>query len=79
MGGDRRRLRRIKPEPAGAGHFTLKFVGGVGSAAPDRLAPMSAPSVPAAREPDHMWLTLEDAHGAAIPVPVRKLIELLLA
>jgi A/G-specific adenine glycosylase len=35
--------------------------------------------IPAAREPGHMWLTLEEAHGAAIPVPVRKLIERLLA
>jgi A/G-specific adenine glycosylase len=34
---------------------------------------------PAAREPGHIWLTLEEAHGAAIPVPVRKLIERLLA
>ena len=25
-----------------------------------------------------MWLSLEEAHGAAIPVPVRKLIERLL-
>jgi hypothetical protein len=25
-----------------------------------------------------MWLTLDEAHGAAIPVPVRKLIERLL-
>lgn len=32
-----------------------------------------------AREPGHIWLTLEEAHGAAIPVPVRKLIERLLA
>jgi len=34
---------------------------------------------PAAREPGQIWLSLEDAHGAAIPVPVRKLIERLLA
>jgi A/G-specific adenine glycosylase len=34
---------------------------------------------PAAREAGQIWLTLEDAHGAAIPVPVRKLIERLLA
>ena len=33
---------------------------------------------PAVREPDQIWLTLEEAHGAAIPVPVRKLIERLL-
>jgi A/G-specific adenine glycosylase len=33
---------------------------------------------PAAREAGQMWLTLEEAHGAAIPVPVRKLIERLL-
>jgi len=33
---------------------------------------------PAAREPGPIWLTLEEAHGAAIPVPVRKLIEQLL-
>jgi A/G-specific adenine glycosylase len=33
---------------------------------------------PAAREPGQIWLTLQDAHGAAIPVPVRKLIERLL-
>jgi A/G-specific adenine glycosylase len=33
---------------------------------------------PAAREPGQMWLSLEEAHGAAIPVPVRKLIEQLL-
>ncbi len=35
--------------------------------------------VPAAREPGQVWLSLEDAHGAAIPVPVRRLIERLLA
>jgi A/G-specific adenine glycosylase len=29
---------------------------------------------PAARAPGQIWLSLEDAHGAAIPVPVRKLI-----
>ena len=34
---------------------------------------------PAAREAGQIWLSLEDAHGAAIPVPVRKLIERLLA
>ena len=34
---------------------------------------------PAAREPGQMWLSLEEAHGAAIPVAVRKLIERLLA
>jgi len=34
---------------------------------------------PAAREAGQIWLTLEEAHGAAIPVPVRKLIERLLA
>jgi A/G-specific adenine glycosylase len=34
---------------------------------------------PAAREAGPIWLTLEEAHGAAIPVPVRKLIERLLA
>lgn len=33
---------------------------------------------PAAGEPGLVWLSLEDAHGAAIPVPVRKLIERLL-
>ena len=33
---------------------------------------------PAAREPGQIWLSLEEAHGAAIPVPVRKLIERLL-
>ena len=33
---------------------------------------------PAARETGQMWLSLEEAHGAAIPVPVRKLIERLL-
>jgi len=33
---------------------------------------------PAAREPGQIWLALEEAHGAAIPVPVRKLIERLL-
>ena len=33
---------------------------------------------PAARESGHMWIALQDAHGAAIPVPVRKLIERLL-
>jgi len=33
---------------------------------------------PAAREGGQIWLSLEEAHGAAIPVPVRKLIELLL-
>ena len=33
---------------------------------------------PAARAPGQIWLSLEDAHGAAIPVPVRKLIERLL-
>jgi A/G-specific adenine glycosylase len=32
----------------------------------------------AAREPGQVWLSLEAAHGAAIPVPVRKLIERLL-
>ena len=30
---------------------------------------------PGAREPGQIWLSLEEAHGAAIPVPVRKLIE----
>ena len=30
---------------------------------------------PAAHAPGQIWLSLEDAHGAAIPVPVRKLIE----
>jgi A/G-specific adenine glycosylase len=34
---------------------------------------------PAAREAGHIWLTPDEAHGAAIPVPVRKLIERLLA
>ena len=33
---------------------------------------------PAVREAGQIWLTLEEAHGAAIPVPVRKLIERLL-
>ncbi len=33
---------------------------------------------PAAQEPGRIWLSLEEAHGAAIPVPVRKLIERLL-
>jgi A/G-specific adenine glycosylase len=33
---------------------------------------------PAAREPGQMWLSLEEAHGAAIPVPVRKLLGRLL-
>ncbi len=33
---------------------------------------------PAARAPGQIWLSLEEAHGAAIPVPVRKLIENLL-
>ena len=33
---------------------------------------------PVARAPGQIWLSLEDAHGAAIPVPVRKLIEYLL-
>lgn len=35
-------------------------------------------SVPSARAPGQVWLTLDEAHGAAIPVPVRKLIERLL-
>jgi len=30
---------------------------------------------PAARDAGQIWLSLDDAHGAAIPVPVRKLIE----
>jgi A/G-specific adenine glycosylase len=34
---------------------------------------------PAAREAGQVWLTFADAHGAAIPVPVRKLIARLLA
>jgi len=34
---------------------------------------------PAARQAGQMWLSLEDAHGAAIPVPVRRLIERLFA
>ncbi|MFH1604250.1 MAG: A/G-specific adenine glycosylase [Pseudomonadota bacterium] len=34
---------------------------------------------PDAREAGHMWLTLEEAHGAAIPAPVRKLLHRLLA
>jgi len=34
---------------------------------------------PAAREAGQIWLSLEEAHGAAIPAPVRKLIERLLA
>jgi A/G-specific adenine glycosylase len=33
---------------------------------------------PAAREAGQIWLTLEEARGAAIPVPARKLIERLL-
>jgi len=33
---------------------------------------------PGAREAGLIWLSLEEAHGAAIPVPVRKLIERLL-
>ena len=33
---------------------------------------------PRARAPGQIWLNLEDAHGAAIPVPVRKLVERLL-
>jgi A/G-specific adenine glycosylase len=33
---------------------------------------------PAAREAGQIWLSLEEARGAAIPVPVRKLIERLL-
>jgi len=33
---------------------------------------------PAARAPGLIWLSLQDAHGAAIPVPVRRLIERLL-
>jgi len=35
--------------------------------------------IPAAREAGLVWLTLEEAHGAAIPVPVRKLLERLRA
>jgi len=34
---------------------------------------------PAAHAPGQIWLSLEEAHGAAIPVPVRTLIERLLA
>jgi A/G-specific adenine glycosylase len=34
---------------------------------------------PAAREAGQMWLTLQAAHGAAIPAPVRKLLERMLA
>jgi A/G-specific adenine glycosylase len=34
---------------------------------------------PAAREAGQIWLSLEEAHGAAIPVPVRRLIERLLS
>ena len=34
---------------------------------------------PAAREAGLVWLSLEEAHGAAIPVPVRKLLERLTA
>ena len=34
---------------------------------------------PAAREASQIWLSLEEAHGAAIPVPVRKLLERLLS
>jgi A/G-specific adenine glycosylase len=33
----------------------------------------------AARAPGQIWLSLDAAHAAAIPVPVRKLIERLLA
>jgi A/G-specific adenine glycosylase len=33
---------------------------------------------PATREPGQIWLSLDQAHAAAIPVPVRKLIERLL-
>jgi hypothetical protein len=32
----------------------------------------------AARAPGQIWLSLDAAHAAAIPVPVRKLIERLL-
>ena len=35
--------------------------------------------IPSVREPGRIWLSLEEARGAAIPVPVRKLIERLLA
>jgi len=39
----------MKPQLAGAGHFALKFGGGLGMRLDaDRLAPISAPSVPAA-------------------------------
>ena len=34
---------------------------------------------PAAREPGLKWLSLEEAHAAAIPVPVRRLLERLIA
>jgi A/G-specific adenine glycosylase len=33
---------------------------------------------PAARAPNHIWLKLDEAHRAAIPAPVRRLIERLL-
>jgi hypothetical protein len=33
---------------------------------------------PAAREASQIWLSVEEAHGAAIPAPVRKLLERLL-
>ena len=38
------------------------------------LCPVNKRS-PAVRDAAHVWLSLEAAHGAAIPVPVRKLIE----
>lgn len=61
-------LEAVRPLPAlehGFTHFRLRIH--------PRMAQVSALSG-AAREPGVMWINLEDALGAALPAPVRKLI-----
>ena len=58
--------RAIAPLTHGFTHFKLQI---------QPLLCQVRKFVPAAHEPGQIWLSLEEAHGAAIPVPVRKLIE----
>jgi A/G-specific adenine glycosylase len=62
--------QRLAPLAHGFTHFTLDI---------QPLLCRVEKLTPAAREAGRMWLGLEDALGAAIPVPVRKLLGRLLA
>ena len=62
--------QRLEPLTHGFTHFKLEIRPLLCRV--EKLAPV-------AREAAQVWLGLEDAHGAAIPVPVRRLIERLLA